>query len=283
MKIAITGANGYLGSSLTSALSKSHDVLALTRKTVHKSLFELDKSHLPGIDCLIHAAGVADSRADPERLIRGNVELSAHVARVCAEAGVPRVFNLSSIKACGEGNVGATVSDAPGSAYGKSKLEAEYAFEQAVTGSSTRVKHIRLPLVYSKLATNNFSRLVALSRSKFPIPVAAFSSNRSYCSVRNLISYCVAELESQNSQGIVYVGDAEPIRLGELVSALAAVQGHRLVEMPLPEALLRLVVSAVKPNVKSQLFEDAIVSVASTEAWQPLTTAEYLRQEFAEY
>ena len=291
MKIAVTGTKGYLGSALALHLSVNHDVVELSRSSVSaeastavgQDLIDLTSAHLEGVDCVIHAAGVADSRADKILLDRGNVKLSRHIAQIAVQAKVKRLINISSVKACGEGDTSPSTRDCPETEYGKSKLAAEMAVNEVLMRSETQVQHIRLPLVYSRDATNNFAKLLKLARSWVPIPVNALTSNRSYCNLWNLLSFLDLSLET-GGRGVVYVADKHPIRLNELLSILARVQGRRLIRVPFPAALLNAGVRAVKPSLSAQLFTESIVDLSQTQGdypeWSVETTQACIEREF---
>ena len=291
MKIAVTGANGYLGSAVASHLSGNHEIVELSRSSVSdedsiavgQDLFDLKSARLEGVDCVIHAAGVADSRADKTVLDRGNVKLSRHVAQIAVQAKVNRLINISFVKACGEGDTSPSARDCPETEYGKSKLAAEMAVNQVLMRSETQVQHIRLPLVYSRNSTNNFAKLLKLARSWVPIPVNALTGNRSYCSVLNLLSFLEVVLKA-GGHGVVYVADKQPISLDELLSVLARVQGRRLIRVPFPTALLKASIRAVKPSLGAQLFTESIVDLSQTHndytEWSVETTQACIEREF---
>jgi nucleoside-diphosphate-sugar epimerase len=144
MKVAITGANGFIGSNLTRYLmNKGHDVTALVRKTAEVSLlpvkskvveidYQSDSSIQTAIDShdiVIHCAAL--TRADSfEEMKQINVSLTENiVSAVNNSATVKQLIFLSSQAAAGMGerNKPKTEEDIPKPItwYGKSKLMAE--------------------------------------------------------------------------------------------------------------------------------------------------------------
>lgn len=290
MKIAITGVSGYLGSAIADHLSKHHNVLGISRtasfvvypnKTV-SSYFDLSADDFLGLDVLIHAAGVADAQATQETLQRGNVEITRHVARIGVAAKVPLVINLGSVKAAGEGNVGPNVTDNPETEYGRSKLQAEGEMAAAASGSDTQVLNIRIPLVYSGDANNNFSRLISIARSSLPVPISAFRASRSYCALGNLLAFIDVALTESAHLEVVYVADSKPIQLGELIEALAAKQGSRLRNLPIPAVMVSAPLKLVFPGLYRQLIGHAEVDIEETRrrfpGWEPRMTEEYVAE-----
>ena len=288
MKILITGANGYIGSVLMRALEESHEVTGLVRHSqdsersyrVIKDICAIIAADVSGVDCVIHAAGIAESTAHGAELQRVNVEGAKAVASACREAGVARLINLSSVKAAGESNVGPSLLDQPTSAYGQSKLQAENEVNTVFEGSIARAVHLRFPLVYGSGVQNNFKKLIGLSGSKLPLPLASLTAERSYCFVGNLIRLIELELATPTTESVVYVADSGPLTLPELLAGLSKVQGHQLRLMRFPKVVLELVVKLLKPSYATQLFGNAVVDISDTQKalpeWQPISTLDAL-------
>lgn len=144
MRIAITGANGFVGSNLTRFLMKDgHEVTALVRKTANVSLIpvkskviEIDYHNEESIhsaflkqDIIIHTAAL--TRADNwEEMKDINVSLTEKVVNAVNEIkSVKQLIFISSQAAAGMGdkNKPKTEEDIPKPItwYGKSKLLAE--------------------------------------------------------------------------------------------------------------------------------------------------------------
>jgi nucleoside-diphosphate-sugar epimerase len=133
MKIAITGANGYIGRLLRQRFTdERHAVIGLVR-TPHSSddlVWRLgDPAPLAGVDALVHCAW--EMRADSQ-LNAVNVSSTEQLARECRDASVPMIF-VSSMSAY----------DGSRQNYGRSKLAAEGA------AASLGATVVRLGLVYS--------------------------------------------------------------------------------------------------------------------------------------
>lgn len=144
MRIAITGANGFIGSSLTRCLmNQGHEVTALVRKSGNVALLpikarveEIDYSSLESIqatftaqDIIIHTAAL--TRADNwEEMKSVNVTLVENVVQaVNASDNIKQFIFLSSQASAGMGTKDQpkTEEDIPQPLtwYGKSKLMAE--------------------------------------------------------------------------------------------------------------------------------------------------------------
>jgi nucleoside-diphosphate-sugar epimerase len=107
-RVAITGATGYLGSTLADYLSRQgHEVIALTRRppateAIDWRRFDLneaiDAAVLQDIDVLIHAAWVLGGK-DASELWHQNVVGSRRLIDAAVAAGVQKIVFVSSMSA----------------------------------------------------------------------------------------------------------------------------------------------------------------------------------------
>ncbi|ETX12996.1 hypothetical protein OCH239_14860 [Roseivivax halodurans JCM 10272] len=161
MRVAITGATGYVGRFLVAgALGEGHSVTALTRAApggpVGYLPFDLGSPppDLSGFDLLIHAAfahepgryrgGEGD---DPDGFIARNLDGTRRLFDAAAAAEVPRIAFLSSRAVFDGLPAGTSLSEdlapAPASLYGRAKLAAEeHLAALPVTGWSLRATGI---------------------------------------------------------------------------------------------------------------------------------------------
>jgi len=143
-KVAITGANGFVGSNMVSeCLSRGWQVTGLVRKGADLSLLPADfkatvidyldteelKSALQGNTILVHNAAITRGK-NWEEFLRFNIELTSHIVRAANEVDSLQQFVfISSQAASGECDTltGKREEDEcyPVSYYGKSKLLAE--------------------------------------------------------------------------------------------------------------------------------------------------------------
>jgi nucleoside-diphosphate-sugar epimerase len=133
MKIAITGANGYIGGILRHRFSDDgHTVVGLVRRPLftHDVAWQLgDPVPLAGIDAVVHCAW--EMRADSQ-LNAVNVASTDLLAKACQDAAAPLVFVSSMSAYAGTRQ-----------RYGQSKLAAEG------RAASLGAIVVRLGLVYS--------------------------------------------------------------------------------------------------------------------------------------
>jgi len=265
--LVITGANGFVGRALCRrALQDGHTVTALVRRPggcidgvrewVHGAA---DFDHLDegwpadlAADCVIHLAArvhvMRDESPDPDAAFDAtNVVGTLRLAQAARNHGVRRIVFASSIKAVGEGDDGAPLSEAvepdPQDAYGRSKLHAERQLAQFGASAGLDVVVVRPPLVYGPAVRANFLRMMDAVARGIPLPFGAVSARRSIVYVENLADallrcaidpraagecFHVADDDAPSVTGLLrLVGDAlgKPARLVAVPPVLLRVLG----------------------------------------------------------
>ena len=180
VKVAVTGASGFVGSSIAAQLAEcGHQVRLLLRATSSRrflpeapwEVVEGDITQpsslypfLEGADVVIHAAGLVKARRKEEFDAVNAVGVENLLAAAAQSPGLSRFVYLSSLAAHGPSPGGSprplTAAAAPVSAYGSSKARGETAVENSpLAGRSVT---LRLPVVYgpNDLALLPFFQLV---------------------------------------------------------------------------------------------------------------------------
>jgi nucleoside-diphosphate-sugar epimerase len=103
MIVAVTGANGLVGSAI---VDKLNDGKIDVRRVVRPETDILDMSALmkafEGVDVVVHAAGfVSFNPRDKRKLLTVNVEGTKNVVNACLAAGVKKIIHISSVAALG--------------------------------------------------------------------------------------------------------------------------------------------------------------------------------------
>jgi nucleoside-diphosphate-sugar epimerase len=245
-KIAVTGANGFIGAELCRRLEESGTpFLAFLRhgkslpfepkmgQIVHiESLFDLEKrpEFLKGCTSIVHlAAKVHDFQTSDETTYNvDNVDLTLSLLEAAKHAQVGHFVFMSSIKVYGEEQHSPYTVDtmcSPVTPYGKSKLVAEQRAFQFCISEKIALDIVRIPLVIGKEAKGNIAILKKLIGLKIPLPFGAFRKKRSHVDLDLLIDFvqsCIPPLEPQVPKWRLHlVANPLPQSTAELTKILA--------------------------------------------------------------
>ena len=218
MKVAVTGASGFVGRTLLPALREAGHQL----------------SPLETCDAVVHLAAIAHRRASPEALQRVNVGLAVETAKKAAGVGARFVF-MSSVKVHGELSATPFFADSPirpQDRYAESKARAEEALRAI---PALRLAVLRPPLVYGPDVKANFLALMKAVARGWPLPLASVDNRRSLIYVGNLAAAILACLERE---GTFLVSDGPAISTSQLCRELGDALGRPARLFPFPPALL---------------------------------------------
>jgi len=224
----VTGAHGFVGTSLCNLLLKSDWRLVAAHRRVSSPplLAGTEQEFLPlsaeprrwldvlqSIDCVVHLAANVHRMGREAALDASfnsvNVEGTRFVAEQCARAGVKRLVFLSSIKVNGEGNnytaYRAEDPPDPQDAYARSKLAAETAVRNVCETAGVEFVIIRSPLVYGPGVRANFRSLLKIVELGVPLPLGSIDNRRSLVGVENLVSFIETCMTHPNATGRVWL------------------------------------------------------------------------------
>ncbi|WP_162236357.1 NAD-dependent epimerase/dehydratase family protein [Sphingomonas sp. Leaf23] len=258
MKIALTGATGFVGRTLVRRLEDAgHDVVRIVRHStgnagdiiagpLERSDPNFLSTSLSGTDAIAHLAAlthVATNAKDArEAFWRVNVEGTRRLLMAATSAKIPRFVYMSSVKVNGEATLpgqrfsGADVPQ-PEDDYGHTKHEAE----QLVRAASIENVVLRPPMVYGAEVAGNFARLVDSVRRGVPLPLGRIDNRRSLISVDNLAAATACALTHPDAGGaVVTLSDGEDYSTATLVRAIGDAIDRPARLLPVPVALLQL-------------------------------------------
>jgi len=260
-RVLVTGASGFIGKKLVTALAKqgyavraaARDPSAIIaaseveRVTMPELATPADWSDLlEGVTHVVHLAGIAHAPGVlPDTVYtRINAEAVGELAEQ-AKGTVERFVFMSSVRA----QAGLAADEAitekdvpqPTDAYGHSKLEAERLVEQ----SGVPYTILRPAVVYGRGVKGNIASLATIAKTPMPLPFGGLDNCRSLLALDNLVTAVIHVLAMEAAKNETFlVADAAPISVADLVGAMREGLGK-------PPHLVKVPSGAVKRILKS--------------------------------
>ncbi|ADU38842.1 UDP-glucose 4-epimerase family protein [Variovorax paradoxus] len=261
--VAVTGASGFIGSTVVRACEKRGvAVRSLVRRDTAggANSFEIGdidsdtnwQNALEGVECIVHCAGRAhvliERNSDPlAEFRRINRDGTLNLAEQAATTGVKRLIFLSSIGVMGsttDGRAPFSESDTPQPMmdYAISKLEAERGLQEIATRTGLEVVILRPPMVYGPGAPGNFARLVRALVKGWPLPLGSVSSNRrSYIGIQNLVDLIVTCIEHPAAASQTFLAcDGEDVSTVDLLRRMGVALKKSPRLLPFPVSLIKV-------------------------------------------
>lgn len=215
LKIAVTGAIGFIGSHLTSRLvGAGSEVAGIVEPGMEKTVAGVKLSpadvssgkdvspKLFEADVVVHLAArnhvIKETASDPlAEYRRVNVEGTRNVVRAAAMAGVKMFVHVSSVKAVREESGDILDEESPcepKTLYGISKLESERVVAEEAAKANMRAVILRFPMVYGPGNRGNLPRLIRWAEKGLPFPLFKPDNLRSMAYVGNVVAGIMATL-----------------------------------------------------------------------------------------
>ncbi len=258
--ILITGATGFIGSSLCQELkSRNIDFIEASRRinTDNKNHFYISnigkdttwKEPLKYAEKVIHTAArvhiMKDNSMDPlKRFESINLQGTLNLAKQSIEAGVKRFIFLSSIKVNGEETKKGQpflYDDlvSPQDPYALSKHKAEQKLKELCKDTSMDLVIVRPPLVYGPGVKGNFALMMKLVALNLPLPFKGITNLRSFVSIYNLTDFLILCAQYQTEiNDTLLISDDEDISTTELLRKLTSIKGKKDLMFALPKPIL---------------------------------------------
>jgi nucleoside-diphosphate-sugar epimerase len=265
--VLVTGANGFIGSSLIESLIKQgYKVFGTVRKAKalvnssgnSKNLIELNLESdnlyqdcvklLPEVDCVVHLAGVAHNKNNSKAYVdKVNVEATKCIHAWSIYKNVKRFVYISSIGVNGNRSEKPFLEiDTPNpiNFYTLSKQRAEHIIKQS---SKNKIEFviIRPPLVYGVNAPGNFKKLLDFARNGVPLPLRLVNNKRSLISIGNLVNFislCVNINNSPKAKNQIFlVSDGRDISTYDLYRILLKSLNKSIWIPPFPVSIMKVV------------------------------------------
>ncbi|MDB9985968.1 NAD(P)-dependent oxidoreductase [Pelagibacterales bacterium] len=228
--ILIAGGTGYIGSYLSSKLTKAgHKVISVSRSirydknhiridlTNEKTVIELAKN-ISTIDIIIHCAAIAHGERPPKNysVADFNTTITKNLLKGFEGHQSHWIF-ISSISVYGDfyskSQIPITFSPKSADNYGSGKIRDENLL-------ISRCKHLdilRLMPVYDNENLHDIKKRVFLPKTNIKIIIRP-SPLYSICNIEKVLSAVQKSMNYSYGQRIAQVGDAEPISQKELAS-----------------------------------------------------------------
>jgi len=249
----VTGANGFLGSEIARQgminnlpireTDKNGASIKPQRDYQPADILDIPriKSALRGINCVIHAAGLAHV-FNPVKTQTGlfeviNVKGTENIARAAAEAAVRHFVLISSVSVYGPGAhkiFSEDTSCCPVGPYAESKHHAELRAMEIARNSGMALTILRLATIYGEGDPGNVNRLMrVLDRGRF-IWIGDGSNQKSLIYKGDAARACLA-VASRPANGVrIYNVAAPPCTMREIADSLAMALGKKPLPVRIP-------------------------------------------------
>ncbi len=295
MKIAITGANGFVGNNLSDYLThKGLEILRVQRKRTGNSIFipKCDKTTnwskaLKDVETVIHCAAIVHQEKNKpfESYYKVNVQGTESLINQAVKSGVKNIIFISTIKVNGEESsllnpFKDDSNDNPNDYYAISKLLAETILKSISIKEGINYVIIRPGLIYGPGVSANFYNLIKLIDSGIPLPFGDIRNKRSLLFIDNLGEFIfqIIDKNSFNNQ-IFLLSDSKPISLKKLVNLIYFYLNKRNKNFYFPVKLLNLIFSLLgKKNISSRLFGSLVID--SSQAYKNLHLEQFFSSDY---
>ncbi len=259
MRIAITGADGFIGRPLAARLAAAgHEVLKLVRRAPRApgeaawdpAAGTIDRAALAGVDGVVHLAGASiaggrwtaarrallrDSRTGPTRLLAETLAALQPRPRVLVSASATGFYG-------DRGEEWLDESSAAGTGFLAETARAWEAAAAPATRAGIRVAHPRTGLVLAPHG-GALAAMLPVFRLGLGGPLGAGRQWWSWIALEDAVAALVHALEREDVRGPFNVVAPAPVRCAAFARALGAAL-RRPALLPAPAFALRLVLGA---------------------------------------
>ncbi len=260
-RCVVTGGAGFLGRELVRQLcAGGHEVRATDRQRdsgsarcefVTADILDIDalRPALRGADCVVHTAGLAHVRANPERLRLINEVGTRRVLQASAGCGVERVVLASSVAVYGTRRTGPTTEAdtcAPVTPYGQSKLGSEQEARTIADAAGIALTVLRFATMYGEEDPGSVGRLMrALDRKRF-VWFGDGSNRKTLLHRDDAVRACILAAEAPSGVSGTYNVTSDVVRVRDVVQELCLALGRSVPRHGLPPSVARWILRLVK-------------------------------------
>jgi nucleoside-diphosphate-sugar epimerase len=235
VKVAVTGASGFIGRHVVAHLTgRGDDVVPVRRPFEREAL----AAALQGVEAVVHLAGIVSAVRERD-YFAANADGTRAIAAAARAAGARLVY-ISSLAVAGPAPPSAPHTEddppAPINPYGRSKLEGE----RAVAATPDLPWTILRPGVVYGPADRALLPVFKMARLGVLPVVGRTSAAYTFVHVHDLVRVIAAAIDRGRAGDTLFVGHARPVFPRELLEEVGAASGRRALMVPVPMALIRL-------------------------------------------
>ena len=240
MKVAITGASGFVGTNLLDYLKSTCEISPLRVRYTPDQQFELKG------DVVIHLAGKAHDLkkvSNPTDYYEANFELTKQLFDSFLTSKASVFIFMSTVKAVADTVDEILTEDVvpnPKTHYGIAKQQAEQYILSQELPQGKRVYILRPCMIHGPGNKGNLNLLYQLVSKGLPWPLGDFKNERSFLSVENLC-FVIKELlkNTMIPSGVYQVSDDKPLSTNELIQLLGISLGKKNTIFNIPSSWIK--------------------------------------------
>lgn len=297
-KIAVIGANGFIGQALSTELVKrGHNINSIVRKidtnrSFFKKIDKIDKNTnwnnlIENVKIIIYCAGIAHNKFKNKKNIKSDYEDVSidgikNLVEQAAPLGVQKFIFISSIGVNGKDSFYPLTENSPYkpyNMYSNYKIKTELLLLDLSKIHEIEFLIIRPPLVYDKNAPGNFNSLIKLIETGLPLPFKSIKNKRSFVALDNIVDFIIlislsTELKKSKYE-IFLISDDECFSTPELIYKIAEKINKKVILFPIPVFFLKLIfVVCFKSKLIPSILNSLVIDNSKAKkkyGWKPVT------------
>ena len=238
--IVLTGASGFIGSSLKKTLSKNYQIIELSTNNLHnltkdKRYLESMKKKLSNLSifAFIHLAAYVHKRNFfPNERIKSyiyfsNVEVTRTLAKLSQDLNNKKFIFASTVGIYGSGSINPNITyctyspTCPHNLYSSSKLSAEFALQSVFSNNPECLIILRISSILSKSAPGSLKFIRFFANNSIPFPVFSIENDplplRNFIIMEDLHLYIIKSLTKESLYGKIHNVSTKNYSIKELI------------------------------------------------------------------
>lgn len=235
MKVAVTGATGFLGSHFLEMYKNKFEIIALSRKSrknqKHVEFRQTDYSkeslHEVLSDCkaILHL-GANRLYDTTQNDFMENIRVDRNIFETALEIGIKNIVFTSSRGVYGNQHAPwrETQNPMPENSYALAKYLSEITVEY-FNQKGMNIKVLRIAQVFGlgEYESSAISTFIRNSHQGIPINLTVTGISREYIYIKDLMNAFSIALANENHKGIYNVGSGESMKLEDIAKTIASV------------------------------------------------------------